>query len=154
MRKALALTLAITMAFAVVVAFAQDEMAEKKERDPEMEFKFAVKRGKALFSDPELSTNGMSCASCHKDGGTVDGIMGEMKIVAFEDLNVKYPRYMSMMGQIDKVITLDQMVNFCVVNPMAGKAFAADDQKLADLVAYCTWVKPAIIPDAKMKEGK
>jgi len=154
MRKALALALAITVAFAVVAAFAQDEMAEKKERDPEMEFKFAVKRGKALFSDPELGTNGMSCNSCHKDGGTVDGIMGEMKVMAFEGLNAKYPRYMSMMGQIDKVITLDQMVNFCVVNPMAGTALAADDQQLADLVAYCSWVKPAVIPNVKKKEGK
>jgi thiosulfate dehydrogenase len=153
MRRALVLTLAAVTLFAVAAAFAQDEMAEKKERDPEMEFKFAVKRGKALFSDPELGTNGMSCNSCHKDGGTVDVVMGEMKIKAFEKLNTHYPKYVSMMGQIDKVITLDQMVNFCIVNPMAGTALAADDQRLADLVAYCSWAKPAIVR-APMKEGK
>jgi cytochrome c len=154
MSKALVLALAVIMALAVVVVFAQDEMAEKKARDPEMEFKFAVKRGKALFNDPGLGTNSMSCNSCHKDGGTVDAIMGEMKVKAFEDLNVKYPKYVSMMGQIDKVITLDQMVNYCIVNPMGGKALAADDQRLADLVAYCSWVKPVEIPNIKPKEGK
>jgi thiosulfate dehydrogenase len=153
MKKVLVLTLAVAMAFAVVAVFAQDEKAEKEKRDPEMEFKYAVKRGKALFSDPELGTNGMSCTSCHKDGGTVDGIMGEIKVKAFDKLNTHYPKYVSMMGQIDKVITLDQMVNFCIVNPMAGKALAADDQKLADLVAYCSWVKPVPIPNTK-KEGK
>jgi len=153
MKKALVLTLAIALTFAVVAAFAQDETAEKKERDPEMEFKYAAKRGKALFNDPELGTNGMTCSSCHKDGGTVDAIMGEMKVKAFENLNTHYPRYVSMMGQIDKVITLDQMVNFCIVNPMGGTALAADSQKLADLVAYCSWVRPAVIPNTK-KEGK
>jgi cytochrome c len=155
MSKALALMLAIVIAFAVAAAFAQDEMAEeKKERDPEQEFKFAVKRGKALFNDPKLGTSNMTCASCHKDGGTVDGIMGEMKIKAFEKLNVHYPKYMSMMGQIDKVITLDQMVNFCVVTPLKGEALAADDQRLADLVAYCSWVKPAIIQTVPKEAGE
>jgi len=157
MRKTVALTLAIVVAFAVVAAIAQDEKADKKEmRDPEKEFLFAVKRGKALFNDPALGTNNMSCANCHKDGGTVDGIMGEMKIKAFEDLNVHYPKYMSMGGKIDKVITLDQMVNFCVVNPLGGTALAWDDQRLADLVAYCSWVKPVIVPnmDSMEKKGK
>jgi len=160
MRKTLVLAMAVALAFTVVMAFAQDEMAEKKEmtekkaRDPEQEFLFAVKRGKALFNDPAMGTNSMTCASCHKDGGTVDALMGEMKVMAFEDLNVHYPKYVSMMGQIDKVITLDQMVNFCVVNPLAGKALAWDDQQLADLVAYCSWVRPAIIPSMESKEEK
>jgi thiosulfate dehydrogenase len=153
MRKALALTLVMAMAFAVVTAFAQDEKAEKKERDPEMEFKFAVKRGKALFNDPKLGTNSVSCNSCHRDGGTIDAIMGEMKVKAFDALNTQYPKYVSMGGQIDKVMTLDQMVNFCIVNPMGGKALAWDDQRLADLVAYCSFVTPAPMPD-NMKQGK
>jgi cytochrome c len=153
MKKALVFTLAIAITFAVVAAFAQDEKAEEKERDPEMEFKFAVKRGKALFNDPKLGTNGTSCSSCHKDGGMVDGIMGEMKVKAFDALNTKYPRYVNMMGQIDKVITLDQMVNFCIVNPMGGKALAADSQDLADLVAYCSWVTPSPLNNIR-KQGE
>jgi cytochrome c len=80
--------------------------------------------------------------------------MGEIKVKAFDNLNTHYPKYVSMMGQIDKVITLDQMVNFCIENPMAGKALAGDDQRLADLVAYCSWVTPAPMPNTTDKEGK
>ena len=153
MRKASLLALAIIVAFAVVMAFAQEEKEMKKEmekaKDPEMEFKLAVKQGKALFNDPKLGTTDMNCSSCHKDGGTVDVEMGDMKLKAFDALNTHYPKYVSMMGQIDKVITLDQMVNFCVTNPLKGKALAWDDQRLADLVAYCTWVKPMPVEPEK-----
>jgi cytochrome c len=41
-----------------------------------------------------------------------------------------------------KVMTLDQVVNFCITNPLKGEALAWDDQRLTDLVAYCASVKP------------
>ena len=151
MRKTLLLAVIVLVAFAVAFAFAQEKKEKAMEKkDPEAELKASVKRGEGLFNDSKLGTTGMNCSSCHMKGGTVDGKMGDMTMMAFNALNTKYPKYVGMMGQIDKVITLDQMVNFCVANPLKGKALAADDQRLADLVAYCSSVVPA--PPEKKKE--
>jgi len=40
-----------------------------------------------------------------------------------------------------RVMTLDQVVNWCIVTPMKGKALKWDDQKLTDLTAYVASVK-------------
>ena len=55
-----------------------------------------------------------------------------------DNLAAKYPKYFMM---AKRVMTLDQVVHFCVVNPLKGKALAWDDQKLTDLTAYIASVK-------------
>ncbi len=80
----------------------------------------------------------MTCNSCHMDGGTKEGKMGDMVIPAWDNLAAKYPKYFMM---AKRVMTLDQVVQFCVVNPLKGKALAWDDQKLTDLTAYVASVK-------------
>jgi thiosulfate dehydrogenase len=112
-------------------------LAGDKEADPKSELKQAITRGSSLFVDESLGTNGMSCNSCHADGGTKPGKMGDMEIPPFKNVGDKYPGYFKMAG---KVMTLDQVINFCVTTPMEGKALAWDDQRMADLAAYITWV--------------
>jgi cytochrome c len=128
-----------------VYSFAGD-----KEADPKNEMKQAIMRGKVLFSDASLGTNGMSCNSCHAEGGTEPGKMGDMEIPPFKDVNEKYPGYFKMVG---KVMTLDQVINFCVTTPMEGTALAWDDQRMADLAAYIAWVN-AMKSDKKGCKGK
>ncbi len=119
--------------------------AEEKEIDPKHELKQAFMRGKDLFMDESLGTNGMSCNSCHAEGGTKAGKMGDMTIPPFAHVAKKYPIYFKMAG---KVMTLDQVINFCVTTPMEGKPLAWDDQRIADLAAYISWV------DAKKEKAK
>ncbi len=45
-------------------------LAGEKGADSKQELKQAIMRGKALFVDESLGTNGMSCNSCHVEGGT------------------------------------------------------------------------------------
>jgi cytochrome c len=59
--------------------------------------------------------------------------MGDMAIPPFAQVGKKYPMYFKMAG---KVMTLDQVINFCITTPMEGKALAWDDQRMADLAAY------------------
>jgi cytochrome c len=40
-----------------------------------------------------------------------------------------------------RVMTLEQVVQFCITNPLKGKPLVWDDQKLTDLTAYCASVK-------------
>jgi cytochrome c len=118
----------------------------EKKADPKMEkmaadaLAKAVERGKELFGDKSLGTNEMTCNSCHPEGGTKEGKMDKMVIPAFMDVAAKHPKFWPM---TNKVMTLSQVNNFCIVNPLKGEALKWDDQKLADLSAYVASVKPA-----------
>lgn len=109
---------------------------------PNNELAASVERGKALFYDSSLGTSGLSCNSCHVEGGTKDNPQKMMGMImdAFDNLGARYPQYVPM---VKKIITLSGMVNFCIVNPLKGEALAWDDQKLIDLTAYCASVKKA-----------
>jgi cytochrome c len=138
MKKIMVLLLVLCVGFAFLYACAQKGEEEMKKVDPMAELQKSVERGKALFNDTTLGTSGMTCNSCHMEGGTKDGKMGEMTIAAFDNLGAKYPKFFKM---AERVMTLDQVVIFCIINPLKGKPPAWDDQKLTDLTAYVASVK-------------
>lgn len=121
-----------------VAASAAASVAQMSDVNPKAELLKSVERGKALFMDESLGTTAQSCSDCHLEGGTKDGTMGNMPLRAFNNIAVKYPRYFKM---ANRVMTLDQAVNWCILTPMKGKPFAWDDQRLSDLVAYVASVK-------------
>lgn len=86
-----------------------------------------VKLGRKLYDDTRLSTNGMACNSCHADFG------------AYGDTFKKpYPHFVQMVHEatgLDQV-TAEQMVQFCMMRPMANKPLAWDSEELAALTAY------------------
>ncbi|NCN88802.1 MAG: cytochrome C peroxidase [Gallionella sp.] len=86
-----------------------------------------VRYGKKLFSDTRLSTNGMSCQTCHADNGAFQA--------TFEQT---YPHYVQMTDDRAgvKSVHLDEMVQFCMVAPMASKPLPWNSKKLAALTAY------------------
>jgi thiosulfate dehydrogenase len=122
------------------VAFTAALAQQMPQVNPKAELLKSIERGKVLFSDAKLGTTGQSCNDCHIEGGTKDGQMGRMAIKAFNNVAATYPKYFMMAS---KVITLDQMVNWCITTPMKGTALPWDDQRLADLVAYTASVKTA-----------
>ncbi len=138
MRKALVLFVVLSVGFAFFYACAQKEEKEMPKVDPIAELQKSIERGKALFGDTTLGTSGMTCNSCHMEGGTKEGKMGEMTIHPFDNVAAKYPKYF---GMAKKVMTLDQVNNWCIVTPLKGKALAWDDQRLTGLTAYVASVK-------------
>ncbi len=86
---------------------------------PLKNYKKVVARGARLWNDTSLGTAGVSCASCHPNGAL---------------LNSKpYPKHVKM---TEDIVTLDQMINFCMMNPMKAKPLAWNSQKLTALAAY------------------
>lgn len=86
-----------------------------------------VALGRKLFDDTGLSTNGMSCNSCHADFGAYG-----------ETFKKPYPHFVQMVNEatgLDQV-TAEQMVQFCMMRPMANKPLAWDSRELAALTAY------------------
>lgn len=138
MKKYSILVAILAIGFLFALVYAQMEKQEVAQVDPKAELKKSIERGKNLFMDTSLGTSGMSCNSCHLEGGTKDNKMGEMTMKAFDNLAAKYPKYF-MMGK--RVTTLDQVVNMCIMGPMKGKPLSWDDQKLTDLTAYVASVK-------------
>lgn len=83
--------------------------------------------GEKLFNDTKLSTNGMSCASCHANHGSYSNSFAK-----------PYPHMVVMardqLGR--KKVHLDEMIQACMVMPMAAKPLPWESQELAALVAY------------------
>lgn len=77
--------------------------------------------GVKLWNDSSLGTSGLACASCHPGG---EGLKKS-----------SFPKFIEMAGD---VLTKDQMINFCMKNPMKGKPLSWNSQKLTAIAAYIT----------------
>jgi len=128
----------ILMIFTFIFAYAQEEEKVKAKAEAHEQLKMSIERGMALFNDPALGTTGQSCNSCHQESGKKAVKMGEMTIKPFHAVAASYPKYL---GMAKKVMTLDQVINFCITSPMKGEPLKWDDQRLADLAAFIASVK-------------
>jgi cytochrome c len=125
------------------VTHAQKEQKAEKMMTPAEAMEAAVKHGKELFSDPRLGTNGKTCNDCHVNNGTKQATVGDMVIRPFDKVNDQFPMYWPIAG---RVVTLDQVVNWCIKSPLQGTPLTWDDPDLTDLVAFCASVTPAPEP--------
>ena len=84
------------------------------------------KAGEALFKDPALSTNGMSCNTCHVGNAAYGATF-----------SAPYPHRVAMAESFGmRQIHLDEMVQLCMLGPMAAKPLDWKSRELAALVAY------------------
>lgn len=96
-----------------------------------------VKYGKKLFNDTKLSSNGLSCSACHAN------------YASFQDSFAKpYPHPVQMVNERSgkKTIHLDEMVQICMVVPMAAKPLPWDSKELAALTAYAAELQKGFKP--------
>jgi cytochrome c peroxidase len=86
-----------------------------------------VTLGKTLYLDTKLSTNDMSCASCHTDGA-----------MFMDSFKQPYPHSVQMAKEVSNMdtITAEGMVQYCLIRPMMSKPLGWDSQELAALTAY------------------
>ncbi|MCB1967568.1 MAG: cytochrome C peroxidase [Candidatus Accumulibacter sp.] len=97
-----------------------------------------IKAGEALFKDTRLSTNGMSCNSCHQNYGAFQASFAE-----------PYPHAVRMATNAGiSQVHLDEFVQFCVVNPLAAKPLPWDSRELAALTAYVADLQKGFKPRA------
>ena len=97
-----------------------------------------LEEGKKLWSDAKLSTNNLACSTCHLDGSA-----------SFAPSFAKpYPHLVAMTDQRAgmKTIALDEMVQFCLVAPMASKTLPWNSRELAALTAYTAQLQKGFNP--------
>ena len=85
-------------------------------------FQDAASAGKKMWEDETLGKSGLACLSCHAD---------------YDNLNLEkrqnYPHYVKM---VNDVVTLDQMINYCMLNPMVGEQLEANSKAMTAMAAY------------------
>lgn len=86
-----------------------------------------VKDGEALFRSAKLSTNELSCASCHSNNENFNA-----------SFKTPYPHLVQMAKDRTDLakINLDEMIQLCMVVPMASKPLSWNSHELAALTAY------------------
>jgi thiosulfate dehydrogenase len=85
----------------------------------EAEFRRTAETGRALWVDPKLGTNSVTCGQCHPNAANTHP--------------ETYPKFQKQLG---RVVLLWEMIDWCLQNPLEGKPLAPDDPKLVALQAY------------------
>ena len=80
-------------------------------------------KGRSLFNDKSLGTNGKSCNTCHSGGGDINGSKEKFTILGSEQNSI------------------EDAVNFCIKMALNGKPLEKDSSKMKDLVSYLKTLK-------------
>ena len=92
----------------------------------DMEFMTVVMDGEKLFHSA-LGSNKVSCDQCHPNAANTHP--------------ETYPKFQQ---QIGRVVSLFEMVNWCIRNPLEGDPLAADDPKMVALLSYITFERRGV----------
>ncbi len=93
----------------------------------EAEFMSVVKKGRELWGSPDLGTNGVACGQCHPNAANTHP--------------ETYPKFQKQLG---RVITLREMFNWCLEQPLEGQPLGLDDPRLIAMEAYATWERRGV----------
>lgn len=97
--------------------------------------------GKALWNSKEISrNNSVACSTCHEDGTA-------MLQPGFAK---PFPHFVQMVAEDNGMqsITLEGMVQYCMIKPMQSKPFSWDSRQLAALTAYTELLRKKFKPMA------
>lgn len=86
-----------------------------------------VAEGKRLWEDRTLGNSGLACSTCHINFGNLKA-----------SFTKPYPHHVDMVQQRAGLeqVDLDEMVQFCMVVPMASEPLGWESRQLAALTAY------------------
>ena len=82
-------------------------------------------RGKTLFTNPKFAEGSKACSECHPNGKGLEKAAGKKEF--------------KIMGKTQK--SLEEAVNFCIVNANKGKAVDVKSGQMKDMVAYIKSLK-------------
>lgn len=114
-------TTAIIMFHIMTSSVLADDFTKRDLKLWEEEFQSVVKKGRQVFTDPKLGSNGVVCAQCHPNGANTHP--------------ETYPKFQKQFG---RVAAMWEMINWCIRNPLEGKNLAADSPEMIALQAYIT----------------
>jgi cytochrome c len=120
-------TLTLLAGTSIVLTAWADEFTKKDLDRWQQEFMAVVKKGEELFHSPKLGKNKVSCDQCHPNAANTHP--------------ETYPKFQK---QIGKVVSLSEMINWCIRNPLEGDPLNADDPKMVALQAYINYERRGV----------
>ena len=75
-----------------------------------------------MWEDEALGNSGLACISCHADHALLN-----------LEKRQNYPHYVELVGD---VVTLDQMINYCMINPMEAEQLEPNSKEMTAIAAY------------------
>ncbi len=131
-RKVIAATTGIVMVVIVAAGIATfaDEFTDKDVDHWRGEFMTVANKGRALWVSPDLGTNGVACAQCHPNGADTHP--------------ETYPKFQQQLG---KVAPLRDMINWCIQNPLEGKALEPNSPEMVAIEAYLAYERRGVALD-------
>jgi cytochrome c len=130
MSKKLAVVACAAFVVAAVVggiAVRADEFTKEDLERWQNEYMSVVQKGRALWTSPDLGTNGVACAQCHPNAANTHP--------------ETYPKFQQQLG---RVATLREMMNWCIQQPLEGQPLALDDPQMVALEAYVTYERRGV----------
>ncbi len=121
----------VSLTFAASAAVC-DEFTKDDLKQWNAQFMSSVKEGEKLFHS-SLGRNTVSCDMCHPNAANTHP--------------ETYPKFQKQLG---KVVTLGDMINWCIINPLEGDKLDLDDPKMIALEAYITYERRGV----KLAPGK
>jgi cytochrome c len=131
MSKKTVVCVAIVVLAAIVITVGlgvqADEFTEKDTERWQNEYMSVVKKGRELWTSPDLGTNGVACAQCHPNAANTHP--------------ETYPKFQQQLG---RVIALRDMINWCLINPLEGEPLALDDPRMVAIESYVTYERRGV----------
>ena len=98
----------------------------------QMQLRQAEHRGDVLFHSQALGMNGLSCDTCHVDGGRFSHRLGLQRIPSLVQAKRAFP----LVTANREIVTLEDQINLCLMHHMEGHALSPESPKLALLDLY------------------
>jgi cytochrome c len=117
----------IAVALVMKPASRADDFTKQDVERYTKEFMTVVKEGDKLFHSSTLGKNKVSCDQCHPNAANTHP--------------ETYPKFQKQLG---RVISLSEMINWCLRNPLEGDPLPADDPRMVALLAYITYERRGV----------
>jgi thiosulfate dehydrogenase len=104
-----------------------DEFTKEDVERWQNEYMSVVKKGRELWTSPDLGTNGVACAQCHPNAANTHP--------------ETYPKFQQQLG---RVVALREMINWCIQQPLEGQPLGLDDPDMIAMEAYVHWERRGV----------
>ena len=117
----------LVFALIAILVYADEFTKEDLERW-QNEYMSVVEKGRALWVDGDLGSNGVACAQCHPNAANTHP--------------ETYPKFQQQLG---RVIALRDMINWCLMNPLEGESLDLDSPEMIAIEAYVMYERRGVV---------
>jgi len=119
--------MAVLAAFVFYLQSSADEFTAEDLKRWEEQYAGVVKEGEKLFHSGDLGKNRVSCDQCHPNAANTHP--------------ETYPKFQKQLG---KVVKQQEMINWCIQNPLEGAPLELSDPKLTAMEAYINYERRGV----------